>query len=66
MITTGDRPHARPAPRLRLLPSTPGSGAPGLTKSVLTTDSDRARPLSGGFLIQRPEVLRRCVRRGKP
>eukprot|EP00965_Chrysotila_dentata_P196382 6177539-Pleurochrysis_carterae.AAC.7 len=40
--------------------STPGSGPRGLRESVLTIDSDRARPLSGGFVnhyLKRGHVL---------
>eukprot|EP00965_Chrysotila_dentata_P216771 6189572-Pleurochrysis_carterae.AAC.2 len=32
---------------IQICRSTPGSGVRGLKESVLTTDSDRARPLSG-------------------
>eukprot|EP00965_Chrysotila_dentata_P088704 2928761-Pleurochrysis_carterae.AAC.1 len=37
-------------PKLTTLQNTPGSGVRGSKESVLTTDSDRARPLSGGFV----------------
>eukprot|EP00965_Chrysotila_dentata_P047519 1575869-Pleurochrysis_carterae.AAC.3 len=35
--------------------STPGSGVRGLKESVPTINADRARPLSGGFVIQIPQ-----------
>eukprot|EP00965_Chrysotila_dentata_P216261 6189272-Pleurochrysis_carterae.AAC.1 len=49
---TGDRQQARPAPALATAPSpsTPGSSVRGLKESVFTIGSDRARPLSGGFV----------------